>query len=302
MYQLLKLFLGVLMISSCSTYHTFYSNTYQDIKADKKVYRLDLSERKTTIDLTKFKDLRVLNLSDTHQYNDLEKVLEGIPNPELLEVLVLNNNNLVNLPGVLTRFKNLKQLSLHYNPELDYPQVFKTLSLLSIEFLDLQFNQLTKLDSGVGELKSLEELNVSNNRLDTQSVFNSLSSLSKLRSLWLRNNKLSILSKQIHKLGHLVNLYAEHNNLKELPLLSGLTSLRVLHLSFNKFETFPLALKTAPSLILLHIDHCNIRKIPLSFNKKQSSFKGLIINNNKLSETDKVYWKSVFKGFFLLIF
>lgn len=299
----LKYILLFLIVSSCRTYNTFYSTTHTNLSSSKEVYRLDLSTYQEKIDLLIFKDLKVLNLSNLKNREELNVVLKSIPNPEFLETLILDNNHLQLLPTAILRFKNLNHISLNKNPSLNLEAAFKTLSKLPISFLNLQFNQLRSLPLSLTVLKELKEINLSNNQLKTKSVFNYLSKSSSLKTVWLRNNKLKSIGDEINKMNQLVNLYMENNQLFDLPAnLQGLTSLRILNLSHNKFELLPIALQTMPSLILLHIDNCEIKKIPNSFTTKSTSIKGLVINNNHLSAQEIKKWQSVFKGFFLLIF
>ena len=301
--NILKYILLLFVITSCKTYNQFYSKTYEDLFLFEEVYRLDLSFYKRQINLSKFRDLKMLNLSNLKNENELESILKSIPNPEGLEVLILDNNHLKSLPNSILRFKQLKHISLNKNPALDLNIAFKTLSKLPITFLNLQFNQLKYLPPSITMLRKLEEVNLSNNQLNTGEIFNYLSQLPYLKTLWLRNNELKVIEAELNKMSRLVNLYLENNQLLTLPInLNGLKSLRILSLSFNKFQVLPVSLQSIPHLILLHIDNCEIEKIPNSFSPKSSTIKGLVINNNQLSEQAIKKWKRVFKSFFLLIF
>ncbi len=166
--------------------------------------------------------------------------------------------------------------------------------------MDLQFNQLKHIPKAIIKIKTLKDVNLSNNKI---SSFHHLSKLPNLRSLWLRNNQISNLNKSVNDMSQLVNLYLENNQLEALPSdLSGLKSLKVLHLSFNAFQELPESLQTIPSVMRLHIDHCKIDTIPNTFNPKTVSFKGLVINGNELSSKEINKWQEIFNGFFLLIF
>lgn len=293
-------FTASLFLMSCNTSKTFYGKTYDNLEERKKVHRLDLSNYKEDIKLDGFDDLRMLNISNLKDAKTLEQVVNSISNPEKLEILYLDNNHLKVLPKFLTKFTGLKQLSLNNNPQLNLAASFKNISTLPLEFLNLQFNQLNSIPKEIQCFQALEDLNLSHNQVLN---FNHLSELPKLRSLWLRNNKISVLGPSVNKISQLVNLYLENNHLTTLPgHLTGLTSLRVLHLSFNKFTELPEPLQTLPGVMLLHIDHCNINTIANTFTPKTVSFKGLVMNDNKLSSQDIEKWKTVFGSFFLLIF
>ncbi|MGY5353028.1 leucine-rich repeat domain-containing protein [Wenyingzhuangia sp. IMCC45533] len=259
---------------------------------------------KQAVDLSSFRQLRVVNLSNIYDVETIKQTLLSVENPENIEVIILNNNNLNQIPKEIVRFKKLSQLSLNGNPALNFSSAFKLIGRLpKLEFLDCQYNQLRKIPKEIVFIKSLKELNLSNNRLEFINDFTYLSELPKLRSLWMRNNHLKRVSKNLNGLSQLVNLYMENNLLTELPVeLSGLKSLRVLHLSFNNFKELPLTLQTLPNLILLHIDHCKITSISNTFTTKSVSIKGLVINDNLLSKNDILKWKAKFQSFFLLIF
>lgn len=292
-------------IVSCTTMQTFYGKTHQHKPKNKalKIYRLDKSNSTSDIDLSKFYHLKSLNLSRISSAKNLDKIFRTIPYPDRLEVLLLENNQLKKLPISVTRFKSLKQLSLSGNSNLNFRDAFKTLSKNSLEFLNLQHNKLQVLPVEITKLKTLKELNLSYNKLDTQTVFNTVAKLPRLKSLWLRNNQVSVLSDDINKLGQLQRLYLENNKLTTLPDdLSGLKKMMILNLSFNSFQTFPMELLSIPRLVLLHIDNCSINKIPLSFEHKNHSIKGLVIANNNLSKLDKEYWDAKLTNFFLLLF
>lgn len=286
---------------SCNTSKTFYGETSTNLKQP-KTYRLDLSSFKDEIDLKEFNQLKVLNLSNKN-IEVIDRAILSIPFPEKLEVLILNNSELSKLPKSISKLTGLKQLSLQKNPNLNYTSVFYELSNLSLEFLDLQFNYLKHLSAEVSNLKTLEELNLSNNQLSNFKGFEILKSLPKLRSLWLRNNEIQLLDTSVNEMTELVNLYLENNQLTSLPKsLVGLKSLRVLHLSYNQFTILPEELQTIPLLILLHIDHCKIEKIPSSFNLETTSIRGLVMNANKLNKEQLAFWKKEFRSFFLLVF
>lgn len=301
MYRTVLWIMFLFLMTACGTYQTFYGVTETNVIKKEKVYRLNLSAYKGVLTLKNHSDLRVLNLSN--QQHKIDDILKSIPNPELLEVLILENNQLSILPGSISRFKNLKQLSLNNNPKLDYQQAIEVLKSNSkLEFLNLQFNQLQLVPNKLKELNTLEEINLSNNHLQPEYIFEPLAKLPKLRSLWIRNNQLTTLGDDVNEMKQLVNLYVEHNQLAELPnVLSGLDSLRILHLSFNSFTILPESLTTAPKLILLHADNCNITKIPTIF-AEEKNIKGIVINNNRLPNKAIEFWKQEFSNFFLLIF
>ncbi len=293
----------VCLLIACQTSKTFYSATSTTLTGTAATYRLDVSESTHAVNLSKYQNLKMLNLSGIKNIQVIDSILESVPNPTQLRVLILDNNYLKSLPTAITRFSKLEQLSLNNNQELDFSKAFTTLAPLPLTFLNCQFNQLKTVPKEIVYLEMLKDLNFSNNQLELHHSFKYLALLPKLTSLWLRNNHLTSLSANLNKMSRLVNLYVENNELEELPKqLEGLQSLRILHLSFNRFKELPEVLQTLPHLILLHIDHCNIQKISNTFSTETTSIRGLVMNDNQLTSSSIKLWKSKFKSFFLLIF
>lgn len=82
--------------------------------------------------------------------------------------------------------KELEELDLSYNPQLDLQMVFEQLEKLpNLKKLILKKNELTTLPEGIGKLKNLRELILSNNNMEH--IFN-LSLASTLKFLDLRDN------------------------------------------------------------------------------------------------------------------
>jgi Leucine-rich repeat (LRR) protein len=295
----------ILCISSCSTYNTFYKPTENDTSSRKEIYRFNFQNyafNTAKESLSQLQHLRVLNLSHTTKNVDtLNQLLNQIPNPEKLQVLIVDNLDLVSIPIAIKRFTNLKQLSLNKNPQLNLDKVFTSIQNLPIAFLDLQYNHLTELPSSVQFLETLEDLNLTGNNITDTKTFIHLSKLTKLRSLWLNYNDLEALPKTISQLNQLRNLYFEHNNIKELPEdFKQMDKVWVIHAGHNKFTSIPTQLSEMKALLLLHINNCNIKAIPEAFKSKKLSLFGLIIDNNNLPETDKIKWKKEFRQFFVL--
>lgn len=305
-----KLFLYtyiILCVTSCSTYNTFYKPTENDIDTNsskKEIYRFKVKNYNydtTKADLSQLQSLRMLNLSNTtSNLGTLNALLNEIPNPEKLQVLILDSLNLEYIPKAIKRFKHLKQLSLNKNPKLNLDNVFTDIQNLPIEFLNLQYNHLTKLPASIQLVETLEDLNLTGNNLTDTKTYTHLSKLTKLRSLWLNNNNLDVLPKTISQLKQLCNLYFEHNNLTDLP--DGFKKMKrvwVIHAGHNKFTSLPLQLSHMKVLTLLHINNCEINVIPDEF-KSKNSLLGLIMDNNNLSEIDKTKWKKQLRRFFIL--
>lgn len=295
--------LGIFLVG-CTPYKCYYKETYsnnQDI-LNKKVYRFVLDGR-TQIDNLKFESLdklaslKLVNVSS----EELNKVLEQLPNPKKLNVLILDSLNLNSFPTSLLRFTNLKHISLNYNPQFNFNRGFKAIEDLPIEFLNLQHNKLKELPESITLLKSLQDVNLSHNNISKSKTFESLSQLPKLHSLWLTSNHINLLPSSIGNLLKLKNLYIEHNQLTELPpQIINMKKVWVVHAGHNFFEELPEEFALMPSLILLHINNCPIKTIPEVYATKKSSVLGLIMDNNKLSGVDRLKWKKSMSQYFVL--
>ena len=292
-----------LLITSCTTYHTFYSPTYREAIPTKKIYRVDLSPQEgvvPNIDLSSLKDLKTLRLSNRSDIN-IDSILRVLPRPEKLEVLILDSLQLKVLPTGILQLKNLHHLSLNHNPNLNFEESFSMFSELPIHFLNLQFNDLTEIPKGISSIKSIRDLNISHNQLSSFTDLTSLSQLPQLYSLWIQHNNLTELPTSIGKLVQINKLYIEHNQLTDFPEeIVQLKKLIVLHVGHNHFEELPVILTKMNFLFLLHISNCRIATIPDAYIGGDFKIKGLIMPNNYLSEKDRIFWNKEFNNFFAL--
>ena len=297
-------FLLGLCVIGCAPYTSFYKETYtanQDM-VNQKVYRLVLngSDSINNIPFESLGKLASLKLSNASS-DQVNKVLEQLPNPEKLKILILDSLHMESLPASISRFTNLHQLSLNHNPQLNFEQTFKKIKDLPIEFLNIQHNELTELPASVTQLKHLKDLNLSHNTISGAEPFKLLAQLPELYSLWLTGNKLDSLPVSIGNLSQLKNLYIEHNQLIEIPQeVIHMEKVWVIHAGHNLFKELPAAFAVMPSLILLHANNCNIKSIPPIYATKESNVMGLIVDNNELLDNDKLKWKKIMNHYFLL--
>ena len=160
---------------------------------------------------------------------------------------------------------------------------------------------MESVPASISLITTVRDVNLSNNRIRDEKIFEHLSNLPQLKSLWLTNNTLRQLPKTIGQLSQLKSLYIEHNQLTEIPKqVAGLKKLSTLHAGHNHFTELPLALTDIPRLILLHINNRKIQSIPYDYATKNYSIKGLILDQNKLSLVEKKFWKKKLRDFFLL--
>lgn len=300
-------FLCIVLLTSCATYKRSFSKTLTAIPETQRqpLYRLDLSHqniKQTPENLASCASLKMLNLSGNVGIN-LEAFFNEIPNPEALEILILDSLQLDDVPSNIKRFSNLKHLSLNHNPKADFETIFNTIAHLPLAFLNVQHNAMEKLPETLIKLQKLNSINLNHNRLHSGENYNTLSHLPELSSLWLTHNELTTLPPEIGRLGALRNLYIEHNELTGFPSeITQLERLWVLHAGHNGFEEIPLELSEMKILILLHLNNNKIHHISEAFTSKKHSIKGIILDNNALSDADKKRWAREFDPYFIASF
>uniref|UniRef100_UPI00398EE381 leucine-rich repeat protein 1 isoform X1 n=2 Tax=Pristiophorus japonicus TaxID=55135 RepID=UPI00398EE381 len=117
----------------------------------------------------------------------------------------------------------------------------RMLCLRRLRKLDLSNNHIRKLPATIGDLACLSELVLHNNHLETFSVALCSSTLQKsLQFLDLSHNRLRALPVQFCELHELINLKLDDNELLQLPYKIGqLTKLRFLSAARNKLPYLP---------------------------------------------------------------
>ena len=122
--------------------------------------------------------------------------------------------------------------------------------------LDLSRLELAELPDLIGELSSLEYLNVCHNQLTK--LPDSLCGLTKLTGLNVSGNRLTTLPRDFPHLRNLRMLYFSMNypaNLKFLETISRIKSLELLDISHNQIRELPRVMETMDNLKLLDISY-----------------------------------------------
>lgn len=164
-----------------------------------------------------------------------ENLLMSLP-PEIgllqnLQELNLQGNQLKTLPLEMRQLKHLKVLNLSYNKLTHFPsevidcegkhsQEFRkptteSLRLTSLNYLDLEGNQITSLPPEIGQLKRLKFLYLSENQLT--SIPPEIGQLRNLIKLRLGENRITFVPSEIKQLRALRELSLEYNQLTSLP-------------------------------------------------------------------------------------
>lgn len=134
-------------------------------------------------------------------------------------------------------------------------------SLLSLNRLDVSYNQLTQLPAGCGNLRELLSLNVEANRL--RHLPDSLSGCVSLQSLVAsRNPGICRLPICVTAMPRLERLYLDQCSLEGLPSsLAQVKGLRELSVARNRITAVPRALASAP-LEILRLDWNDVAWLP----------------------------------------
>ena len=230
------------------------------------------------------------------------------PKLHQIEILILDNIKLKEIPASISNFENLKYLSLA-NCKLDSfilkEKGLNNLTHLNLNnnnltsipndlinfkkliFLDLSNNKLTQLPSEIGDLGSLEVLILNSESMYAENITNlseNFGDLGRLRILQCNGNKIGQSVSQLSNLEHLEVLTLKYCKIDSNFIDFGkFEKLRVLDLSNNNLKRPPqfkgLITNNLECLIL---DRNNIVGIPSEF-YELDSLKFLSLRNNKLS-------------------
>jgi len=183
---------------------------------------------------------------------------EELKHPLKVKELDLSHNRLKVLPPELIKFKNLEELDIGENPELDLSASFEILSRFkSLKFLSL--SDLNKpIPDDISKLTSLEELSLGRN--DLTSIPEGVKKLTRLRELSLWRNNISTISLQPGDLP----------NLEEIEFM------------LNKFTAFPDDLSLLPNLKKISFYGNQISYVSPGI-KKFLRLEELTLRGNKLS-------------------
>lgn len=215
---------------------------------------IDLSFNEITeipAEISHLKDLKKLLVYGNKISIGTPKTMEQLTS---LRKLDIRQNGIVNMDP-LNDLPSLEELLVDYNTNIVLNNSFTALARASfvkcnmtgidirgtgntLSFLDLSFNKLSNLASGLFEhLRSLETLKLDNNKIS--SIPGTIGALKKLRSLSIANNNLSTLPDEISQLEALFELDVHSNSLNVLPASIWNCSLVYLNASSNILESFP---------------------------------------------------------------
>lgn len=207
-------------------------------------------------EIAKFKKLEELYLRD----NNFKNFPETIFKLEELTTLDISSNSLENIPPGIQALKKLSTLRLSFNQQLSkLPNSIGNLP--SLEKLDLSYNNFSFLPIEIGNLKKLKSLKLSENNF--QQFPTQILNFKKLEELDIANNKISSLPSNLSSWDSLKILNLKYNKLSFLPSQIGeLTTLKELHLNGNLLDSIPEQIGNLSNLELLDLANNNLRRIP----------------------------------------
>lgn len=202
--------------------------------------------------------IKALDLSK----KNLTKVPTKVFKNTQLEVLLLDNNQLKNLPPETQSLRNLKYLDISNNKCTDLPAL--TGKLLKLRFLNLSKNDLKDLPPEIGGLKHLENLDISNNSL--ADLPDQISNMVKLKSINLIFNEFNSLPEGIKDLKELITLELKNNKIEKLPSwLKELENIKQLDLSKNRLYKHSINVESLTNLRSLSLMDNDLKQLPLKF-------------------------------------
>ncbi|KAK3567493.1 hypothetical protein QTP86_019966, partial [Hemibagrus guttatus] len=195
-------------------------------------------------------------LLDANQLRELPKPFFRLLN---LRKLGLSDNEIQRLPPEVANFMQLVELDISRN---DIPEIPETIKFCkALEIADFSGNPLSRLPDGFTQLKALAHLAL--NDVSLQSLPNDIGSLENLVTLELRENLLKSLPTSLSSLVKLEQLDLGSNQLEVLPdTLGALPNLRELWLDRNQLSSLPPELGSLRRLVCLDVSENQLTEFP----------------------------------------
>ncbi|POM59479.1 Adenylate cyclase-like protein [Phytophthora palmivora] len=247
--------------------------------------------------LWKLREIRYLDLSHNrlkelpYVEGDLKLLREtrewqvGVGLLVMLQVLLLNNNRLVEVPKSIEKCGELTLLDLSNNQLASLSDEIPALT--SLQRLMLNHNALRTLPETIGNLSNLQEMDLAHNRLVT--LPESIGALHELETLKLFSNQLRLLPKEFGALSHLHYLDLDNNpkliNLegffRHLPNISFFTASSCGIVTFESLDF----LKDSP-VQTLRLRQNALQEFPLLIGhaSMQDTLKELVLADNYLTQ------------------
>ncbi|XP_077952175.1 protein scribble homolog isoform X46 [Gasterosteus aculeatus] len=199
-------------------------------------------------------------LLDANQLKELPKPFFRLLN---LRKLGLSDNEIQRLPPEVANFMQLVELDISRNDIPEIPESIKFCKAL--EIADFSGNPLSKLPDGFTQLRALAHLAL--NDVSLQTLPNDIGNLANLVTLELRENLLKSLPTSLSFLVKLEQLDLGSNELEVLPdTLGALPNLRELWLDRNHLSSLPPELGNLRRLVCLDVSENRLEELPSELN------------------------------------
>uniref|UniRef100_A0A8C2QKM0 Protein scribble homolog n=1 Tax=Cricetulus griseus TaxID=10029 RepID=A0A8C2QKM0_CRIGR len=196
-------------------------------------------------------------LLDANQLRELPKPFFRLLN---LRKLGLSDNEIQRLPPEVANFMQLVELDVSRNDIPEIPESIKFCKAL--EIADFSGNPLSRLPDGFTQLRSLAHLAL--NDVSLQALPGDVGNLANLITLELRENLLKSLPASLSFLVKLEQLDLGGNDLEVLPdTLGALPNLRELWLDRNQLSALPPELGNLRRLVCLDVSENRLEELPV---------------------------------------
>ncbi|XP_060920499.1 protein scribble homolog isoform X1 [Labrus mixtus] len=199
-------------------------------------------------------------LLDANQLKELPKPFFRLLN---LRKLGLSDNEIQRLPPEVANFMQLVELDISRN---DIPEIPESIKFCrALEIADFSGNPLSRLPDGFTQLRALAHLALNN--VSLQTLPNDIGNLANLVTLELRENLLKSLPASLSFLVKLEQLDLGSNELELLPdTLGALPNLRELWLDRNQLSSLPPELGNLRRLVCLDVSENHLEELPSELN------------------------------------
>ncbi|XP_035980728.1 protein scribble homolog isoform X19 [Fundulus heteroclitus] len=199
-------------------------------------------------------------LLDANQLKELPKPFFRLLN---LRKLGLSDNEIQRLPPEVANFMQLVELDISRNEIPEIPESIKFCRAL--EIADFSGNPLSRLPDGFTQLRALAHLSL--NDVSLQTLPSDIGNLANLVTLELRENRLKSLPTSLSFLVKLEQLDLGSNELEVLPdTLGALPNLRELWLDRNQLSSLPPELGNLRRLVCLDVSENHLEELPSELN------------------------------------
>jgi Leucine-rich repeat (LRR) protein len=208
-----------------------------------------------------------------------------LENPDNFNKIVkidLDLKNICEISDSILKFKNLEEIILRRNPDLDIEKAISFLSNFdSLKVLDISSCKITELPKEIYKLERLEKLVLINNRIkiipieislmknlkkidlsanegiDIEDLFEKLAIQNTINVIGIGRNKIETIPCNIVKLTNLQELSIVGNEISSVPLCFGESNISILIIADNPLKSFSEIAQNMKSLKLLEISLSN---------------------------------------------